>query len=136
VTVEGDIATERHLHWCANWTRIPNSWNVVNVHKWYLECHAHLAERVAHQAAAEGRRCEHCLTDEGQEHDDFCPAQGGGTQRDKEATVDGYERDWVSTRWRKVVSSLHKAGAGKYIKTKMNRRARRASNMERYDDTD
>ncbi len=60
--------------------------------------------------------------------------QGGGRDRAKEKTIDGYEYDWISTRWRRMICSFNKAGRGKYIKQRLNRRARRRSNMERYDE--
>ncbi len=72
-------------------------------------------------------------------HAEWCehrpPAgQGGQPDRSKGTPVDGYEYDWISTRWRRMISSFNKPGRGKYIKQRLNRRARRRSNMERYDD--
>ncbi len=74
-----------------------------------------------------------------QHHEDWCThrppsGQGGQPDRSKGQPVDGYELDWISTRWRRMISSFNKAGRGKYIKQRLNRRARRHSNMERYDE--
>ncbi len=60
--------------------------------------------------------------------------QGGRKDRDKELPIDGYEYDWISTTWRRMLSSFGKAGRGKAIKQAMNRRARRRHNQEIHTD--
>lgn len=62
--------------------------------------------------------------------------QGGGRDRAKEKTIDGYEYDWISTRWRRMINSFNRAGRGKYIKQRLNRRARRRQRQEMHDDYD
>lgn len=71
-------------------------------------------------------------------HEEWCEHRppsihSGGRDRDKETPIDGYEVDWISTKWRRMISSFGKAGRGKAIKTAMNKRARRRHRQEARD---
>jgi hypothetical protein len=46
----------------------------------------------------------------------------------RQRLIDGWEWDWVSIGWRRVMN--WKPGEGKRIKRKMNKRARRKAKME------
>ena len=117
----GEVVTELHSRVCPNWTADPRVWTITR------------------------RDCPSCgggwsgLGTMIRHHAEWCeylpPAgQGGQADRQKEKPIDGYEYDWISTKWRRMISSFGKAGRGKYIKQRLSRRARRRSNMEKYDD--
>lgn len=73
-----------------------------------------------------------------QHHEEWCKyrppsAQSGRSDRDKEPSIDGYEYDWISIKWRRMICSFKKAGRGKSIKQAMNKRARRRHKQEIHD---